>query len=368
MLIHSILQGILNDYELETMINEVLIKEATKDTSNADLGGTVNATIWADFFHKALWNITRQLHDLTYWHPLQVTVYSVNYTTIVRDYLLSHYNDRKRFRFEKKTLDDVEFYMIKDRPHDVKERLDHIYGKRPKFMCLNDDLPHDRDPSNATLSAMKSFFTKYFPYPSPFEIQDRSRYHPYIRKEDMVRSGYWKHSQWSITNNKHYQPYNDRVQIKRAKKKNMYKRRRLSTYYDHSKGGIRSNVKSMYNSFGRQRNRNLSSDRSSNYSYHIANDMPLPGEANNRKEQIRTMLYQTVVRRFREYNWFVQFLSLFIFCSVVVTVVLQIVDMTRYYLSVTFSWVFTNNPTLFECCKWFSFNTWFGTKETKHSD
>lgn len=358
--------GILNDYELERMINEVLIKEATKDAANADLT-TANATVWRDFFHKALWNITRQLHDLTYWHPLQITVYSINYTTVARDYLLSHFNNRKKFRFEKKSLDDVEFYMIKDRPHDVKERLDHMYGKKPKFMCLNDDLPHDRDPSNETLSTMKSFFTKYYPYPSPFEIVDPSKYHPYIRKGDMVRNGYWKQSEWSLSNNKHYQRYNDRVQVKRAKKNNLYKRRRLQMYDDHSKG-IGNGVKSMYNSFRRRRNQSESSNRNGNYSYHIANDMPLPGEANNRREQIRSMVYQTVIRRFRGQNWFIQFVSLFVFCSVVVTVVLQIVDLIRYWLSVTFSWVFTNNPTLFECCKWFSFNSWFGTKETKHSD
>merc|ERR1712156_1374691 len=106
-------------------------------------------------------------------------------------------------------------------------------------------------------------------------------------------------------------------------------------YDDHSKG-VGNNVKSMYNSLRRRRNQSESNHRNGNYSYHIANDMPLPGEANNRREQIRTMVYQTVVRRFRGYNWFIQFVSLFVFCSVVVTVVLQIVDLIRYWLSVTF--------------------------------
>merc|ERR1712039_901017 len=109
------------------------------------------------------------------------------------------------------------------------------------------------------------------------------------------------------------------------------------------------------------------SEGAGNYSYHIENDMPLPGEAEHRKEQMRTLFYQTIVRRFREYNWFVQFLSLFIFCSIVVTVVLKIVDIVWYYLTVTCSWIFTNNPRLFACCQWFSFKSWFGS-DNDHND
>merc|ERR1712154_134391 len=111
-------------------------------------------------------------------------------------------------------LDDVEFYMIKDNPNDVRDRLNNIYNKQPKFMCLNDDLPHDRDPTNETLSEIQKFFHKYYPYPSPFEIIDKSEYHPFIRIDDMKKNKYWK-NEWSLRNNKHYKLYNDRAETKR---------------------------------------------------------------------------------------------------------------------------------------------------------
>merc|ERR1719206_371789 len=49
--------GILNDAELERTIDDILVPQATKQAEKGELA-TANATIWRDFFHKALWNIT----------------------------------------------------------------------------------------------------------------------------------------------------------------------------------------------------------------------------------------------------------------------------------------------------------------------
>lgn len=282
---------------------------------------------------------------------------------------MKHFNNKKKFRYHKKELDDVEFYMIKDKPSEVKDRLNNMYNKKPKFMCLNDDLPHDRDPSNETLSTLKSFFHKYFPYPSPFELApptDRSKDHPYIRKDEMIEKGYWK-DEWYIQNNKHYQLYKEKFEVKRAKRNNLFKKHKLQMYYDHTKD-IKNNVREIYEQYIKKK-QNQTHGNKGNYSYHINQDMPQPDEDiyKNRKEMIRTVFYQTIVRRFREFNWFVQFLSLFICCSIVVTIVLKIVDIVWYYLTVSCSWLFTNNPRLFACCKWFSFKGWFGSNN-QHND
>ena len=65
---------------------------------------------------------------------------------------------------------EIEFYMVPNDYDGVAERLKSIREKRPKFICLNDNLPKDREPDPRVLKELKDHFEWYYPLPSQFEL------------------------------------------------------------------------------------------------------------------------------------------------------------------------------------------------------
>ena len=87
----------------------------------------------------------------------------------------------KQFRTELSALDDVEFFMVTENATRVAQRLDELRMKQPKFICLNDDMnkTHHAHTTLAAVQALHSFFTHYFPHPSPFE-NDPAHPNPFL--------------------------------------------------------------------------------------------------------------------------------------------------------------------------------------------
>ena len=195
---------------------------------NSHSNTSIIQTMWKQFFHEVLWNVTKQLHNQTDWHPLNITKHTLNYTKIIRNYTIEYFNNKKKFKSKSKTLNDVEFYMLKDKPDEVKQKFKEIYHKKPKFICINDDMDHTKDPSNETLNELHDFFYKYYPYPSPFEITDPNEYHPYYRKDEMVKQGYWK-SNWNHDKG----IFNDKIETKISREHNMFKSNKIQ-HMDHN--------------------------------------------------------------------------------------------------------------------------------------
>ncbi len=57
--------------------------------------------------------------------------------------------------------------MISDVMKDTMEKLNDVRAKRPKFVCVNDDMD---DPSPELLRALQEFYQSFFPFPSRFEL------------------------------------------------------------------------------------------------------------------------------------------------------------------------------------------------------
>ena len=277
-------------------------------------------------------------------------------------------------------MDEVEFYMLKDKPEEVKERLAHMYNKKPKFICINDDMDHTKDPSNETLNELHDFFYKYYPYPSPFEITDPNEYHPYYRKDEMIKNGYWK-SNWNHDKG----IFNDRFQTKIAMKKNMFKSNKLQ-YTDHryykgktiKKTGNETSMEFITNND----NNDINNDNNGNNN----------NENNKFSEKIRLFVYTQFIVRISGLNKYLQMIVIFIVSTIIVLTVMYIWDLIYYYTYTTFIWISTwtttnNNSSsnsigngmngilhendnnwksiLKECCSFCSLSKW---KNKKHGE
>jgi len=72
----------------------------------------------------------------------------------------------------------VTFSMIRNNATVVQDQCDHIRHKRPKFLCINDDMDHSeegREEHVKVLGVLRELFEGYFPKPSPFERIDGVR-------------------------------------------------------------------------------------------------------------------------------------------------------------------------------------------------
>lgn len=67
------------------------------------------------------------------------------------------------------TLDEVGFHMIGDEIATVQRQLDDLRQKRPKFICLNDDM-NKTSPNPEVVELLHSFFNWYYPERSQFEL------------------------------------------------------------------------------------------------------------------------------------------------------------------------------------------------------
>ena len=61
----------------------------------------------------------------------------------------------------------VGFHMISDDMEETMKKLNDVRAKRPKFVCVNDDMD---DPSPELLEQLQLFYESFFPVPSRFEL------------------------------------------------------------------------------------------------------------------------------------------------------------------------------------------------------
>jgi len=78
-------------------------------------------------------------------------------------------------------LDEVAFQMIGDDYNDTKAQLDSVRARRPKFICINDNM---EDPSDDVIDLFQDFLVSFFPNPSSFELKEGSR-NIYLRLEEL---------------------------------------------------------------------------------------------------------------------------------------------------------------------------------------
>ena len=69
-------------------------------------------------------------------------------------------------------LDEVAFQMIGDDYNDTKSQLDSVRSRRPKFICINDNM---MNPSEAVIELFQDFLEQFFPARGPFELEEGTR-------------------------------------------------------------------------------------------------------------------------------------------------------------------------------------------------
>jgi len=77
-------------------------------------------------------------------------------------------------------LDEVAFQMIGDDYNDTKSQLDSVRARRPKFICINDNM---NDPSDELIELLQDFFDSFFPIASPYEHSSQYR-NLYLRYDE----------------------------------------------------------------------------------------------------------------------------------------------------------------------------------------
>ncbi|KAL0223712.1 hypothetical protein P9112_003102 [Eukaryota sp. TZLM1-RC] len=110
-------------------------------------------------------------HDENY-KPLDFSLFKISrfkfsHLTIVIDTLNEIETSKNKYQFVIEDLDDVAFHPLTDNAGEVSRVLDSIRRRRPKFICLNDDL--SSEPNRESVRLVSEFLDDYFNVPSSFE-------------------------------------------------------------------------------------------------------------------------------------------------------------------------------------------------------
>eukprot|EP01062_Namystynia_karyoxenos_P059032 TRINITY_DN50464_c0_g1_i1.p1 TRINITY_DN50464_c0_g1~~TRINITY_DN50464_c0_g1_i1.p1 ORF type:complete len:1186 (+),score=394.65 TRINITY_DN50464_c0_g1_i1:139-3696(+) len=76
--------------------------------------------------------------------------------------------DRYRYTLMEET--EISFFMVRDNATITQRQMDHIQWKRPKFICINDNMNHSSPRAAEVLRVIHRFFDEYFPWRSDFEL------------------------------------------------------------------------------------------------------------------------------------------------------------------------------------------------------
>jgi len=82
-----------------------------------------------------------------------------------------HMRTKKRYKSQMGSMEDVEFQMLKANHVEAKRRLEEILIKRPKFVCINDDMGTG-PAATLTVRYLRRFYDHYFPSRCPFELPE----------------------------------------------------------------------------------------------------------------------------------------------------------------------------------------------------
>ena len=90
--------------------------------------------------------------------------------------------------------DDTIFKMIKNNVTHLQLQLDDIRQKPKKFICLNDNIDHDKENVSSVKAILVDFYESLFPVPSQFELPDNVR-NRYLYMEELIA---WKNEQQAL--------------------------------------------------------------------------------------------------------------------------------------------------------------------------
>ncbi len=77
-----------------------------------------------------------------------------------------------KFKHEIVGEEDIAFKMIKNNATHVLKQLDEIRKNKKKFICLNDNIDHDKVNASVVKGILVDFYESLFPTQSQFELQN----------------------------------------------------------------------------------------------------------------------------------------------------------------------------------------------------
>eukprot|EP00111_Clytia_hemisphaerica_P018309 TCONS_00054184-protein len=92
--------------------------------------------------------------------------------------------DDSKYQHEIMGEDDLAFKMIHNNVTTVLHQLDWVRKNRKKFICINDDLDHDRADSKTIRRVLRDFYESFFPIPSQFELEGKYK-NRFLYKRDL---------------------------------------------------------------------------------------------------------------------------------------------------------------------------------------
>ena len=92
--------------------------------------------------------------------------------------------DDAKYQHEIMGEDDLAFKMIHNNVTTVLNQLDWVRKNRRKFICINDDLDHDRADTKTIRRVLRDFYESFFPIPSQFELKGNYK-NRFLYKRDL---------------------------------------------------------------------------------------------------------------------------------------------------------------------------------------
>ncbi|GAM23563.1 hypothetical protein SAMD00019534_067380 [Acytostelium subglobosum LB1] len=80
------------------------------------------------------------------------------------------YAKRTMYRTSIEGTDEVAFLMVDDNDNSTQTKLDGVRQRRHKFICLNDNINHDKPTAHLVIKVIHDFYESLFPFPSSFEL------------------------------------------------------------------------------------------------------------------------------------------------------------------------------------------------------
>ena len=164
--------GTLSDRELRTLLTKFNELPLKPDTIKK--------------FLNQLWNCSRSLDNSTsttrsaserqYGYDLpQITEILLQNCDTIMKQLNNSKKKESKFKHEIVGEEDIAFKMIKNNATHVLKQLDEIRKNKKKFICLNDNIDHDKVNASVVKGVLVDFYESLFPTPSQFELPNNLR-------------------------------------------------------------------------------------------------------------------------------------------------------------------------------------------------
>ena len=90
-----------------------------------------------------------------------------------------------RYKFELASDKEVFFKMIRNNSTLVRNELDSLRKEPRKFVCLNDNIEHDKPGANEVVGALHEYYESMFPARSAFELPEGT-YNEYLYADELA--------------------------------------------------------------------------------------------------------------------------------------------------------------------------------------